>query len=59
MDKIKKGVVVFATKDTKEGRKDARSWLKAKRLTPKQVRLFRLDGMVLVESLQEIDIPLK
>lgn len=58
MDKIKKGVVVFATKDTKEGRADARGWLKSKGIAPHQARLFVLEGMVLVETLEPVFIPL-
>ena len=56
MTEIKQGVVVFATDDTKEGRDDARAWLKAKSLTPDQVRLFRLNDQVLVETLKAVEI---
>ena len=56
MGKIKKGVVVFATQDTSAGRSDARLWLNNCGLTPGDVRLYKHDGMVLVESLREISI---
>jgi hypothetical protein len=56
MTEIKQGVVVFATDDTKGGRDDARAWLKTKGLTPDQVRLFRLNDQVLVETLKAVEI---
>jgi hypothetical protein len=56
MQEIKTGVVVFATDDTKEGILDARAWLKEKKLTPDQVRLYRHEGMTLVETLKPISI---
>ncbi len=49
---IKQGVVVFATADTKDGRADARAWLKEKGFTPDRARLYAKDGMVLVETLK-------
>lgn len=56
MQEIKTGVVVFATDDTREGILDARSWLKEKKLTPDQVRLYRHQGMTLVETLKPTSI---
>ena len=53
---IKTGVVVFATDDSREGVLDARAWLKEKGLTPDQVRLFRLNGQTLVETLRPVEI---
>ena len=52
MQEIKTGVVVFATDDTREGIMAAREWLKEKKLTPDQVRLYRHQGMTLVETLK-------
>ena len=51
---IKVGTIIFATLDCKEGLADARAWLVEKKLTPDQVRLYRLDGQVLVEALKPI-----
>jgi len=48
---IKAGTVIFATLDCKDGLADARSWLVEQKLTPQQVRLYRHDGQVLVETL--------
>lgn len=56
MATIKTGVVVFATEDTREGIFAAREWLKEKALTKEAVRLYRHDGLVLVETLQPTDI---
>lgn len=54
---IKAGVIVFATDDSREGIADARAWLKLKRLTPDKVRLFRMNGQTLVETLVPCEIP--
>jgi hypothetical protein len=51
---IKVGTIIFATLDCKEGLADARAWLVERKLTPDQVRLYRLDGQVLVETLKLI-----
>lgn len=56
MDKIKTGFVVFATDDTRCGILDARAWLKENNMTPDQVRLYRHDGQILVETLKPISI---
>lgn len=56
MGTIKTGVIVFATDDSREGILDARAWLKEKGMTPDQVRLFRHDGMTLIETLRPIEI---
>lgn len=56
MDKIKAGVIVFATDDSKDGIQDARAWLKEKGLTPQQVRLYKHEGQTLVETLQAVSI---
>lgn len=53
---IKPGTIVFATGDCKEGRDEARAWLREKDLTPKQVRLYRESEMVLVAALMGLDI---
>jgi len=53
---IKPGVIVYATGDCREGIEDARAWLRAKQLKPDQVRLYRDDGMVLVEALVPVAI---
>lgn len=53
---IKAGVIVFATDSSKAGVEDARAWLKEKALRPDQVRLYRDDGMVLIETLVPVDI---
>lgn len=53
---IKSGVIVFATGDSREGVADARAWLKEKSLTPQDVRLYRHDGQVLVETLRSVEI---
>lgn len=55
---VKTGVIVFATGDCKEGRDEARVWLKGKGLTPQDVRLYALDGLVLVETLRPVKINL-
>jgi len=47
---FKPGFILFATGDSPEGSADARAWLADKKLTPNQVRLFSLDGMVLVQA---------
>jgi hypothetical protein len=51
---VKAGVIVFATQDCKDGRADARRWLKETGLKPDQVRLFVADGQVLVETLKPV-----
>jgi len=56
---IKRGVIVFATDDCPEGRAEARAWLKSKRMTPQDVRLYALNGQVLVETLRPVFIPLE
>lgn len=56
MDKIKAGVIVFATDDSKDGIQDAREWLKEKAFTPQQVRLYKHEGQTLVETLQAVFI---
>ena len=56
---IKSGTVVFATGDCREGIEDARAWLKEKALTPADVRLYRADGMVMVEAVRAIHIALQ
>lgn len=56
MDKIKAGVIVFATDDSKDGIQDARAWLKEKAFTPQQVRLYKHEGQTLVETLQAVFI---
>lgn len=48
--KIKCGVVIYCTKDCDEGRQEAKDWLKAKGLTPDQVKLYSSGGMVLAET---------
>lgn len=53
---IKPGWIVFATADCAEGIRDARAWLKGKSLTPQDVRLYRLNGQVLVETLRPCEI---
>ena len=53
---IKPGTVVYATGDCREGIEDARAWLREKALTPADVRLYRADGMVLVEAVRGIEI---
>lgn len=53
---IGSGVIVFATDDSKEGAADARAWLKATGLTPKDVRFYQLDGMTLVQTLRSVEI---
>lgn len=53
---IKAGTIVFATDDCKDGRADARGWLREKSLTPQDVRLYALDGQVLIEALRPVDI---
>ena len=57
MGKIKAGFVVYATDSTRDGVEDARAWLREKRLTPDQVRLYQHDGMTLVQAKVPIDIP--
>ena len=53
---IKPGTVVYATGDCREGIEDARAWLREKALTPADVRLYRADGMVLVEAVRGVEI---
>lgn len=53
---FKPGNILFATADTKEGRDDARAWLKEKGFTPQQVRLYCDNDMVLVAALVEVDV---
>jgi len=53
---IKAGTIVFATDDCKAGRGDARAWLKEKSLTPQDVRLYALEGQVLIEALRPLDV---
>jgi len=57
MGDIKTSVTVFATDDCRDGAADARAWLKEKGLTPDQVRLFRHNGQVLVETIRPVFIP--
>ena len=57
MAKIKTGFVVFATQDTPSGIADARAWLSENAMKQDQVRLYRLDGQVLVETLKPVLIP--
>lgn len=57
MPPIKPGFVVYADADTREGIEAARAWAKEKGLTPQDVRLYRLDGMVLIETLRPVTIP--
>jgi len=52
----KPGVIVFATDDSRAGVNDARAWLREKGLTPDQVRLFKLDGQVLIEAIKPVAI---
>jgi len=54
---IKVGTIVFATGDCKEGAQEAREWLKEKQLTPKQVRFYRHNDMILVQALVPLHIP--
>ncbi len=56
---IKVGTIVFATGDCKDGAQEARAWLKKKQLTPKQVRFYRHDDMILVQALVPLHIPLR
>jgi hypothetical protein len=53
---IKPGTVVYATGDCRDGIEDARAWLREKNLTPADVRLYRADGMVLVEAVRGVQI---
>jgi len=53
---FKPGTILFATADTAEGRADARAWLKAKAMTPQQVRLYREGDMVLVAALVPVSV---
>lgn len=53
MTTIKAGFVVFATQDTRDGIEDARAWLRESGLQKDQARLYRHDGMVLVELLKD------
>jgi len=57
MAEIKTGFVVFATQDTPSGIADAREWLAKKAMKPDHVRLYRMDGQVLVETLKPVLIP--
>lgn len=52
---IKTGTIVFATQDDKDGRDEARAWLRDKELTPQKVRLYRERGMALVVALTELE----
>ena len=56
MPPIKPGFVVYADSDTREGIEAARAWLKEKNLTPQDVRLFRADGLVMVETLRAVEL---
>ena len=56
MAEIKAGTIIFATSACKDGVADARAWLKEKRYTPDEVRLYKNDGMVLVQALKNISI---
>lgn len=53
---IKAGTVIFATDDSREGVADARVWLRDSGLTPADVRLYKLDGMTLVQALRDVDL---
>lgn len=56
MGKIKTGFIVFATDASREGVEDARAWLREKKLTPDQVRLYQHDGMTLVQTKVPVEI---
>jgi hypothetical protein len=56
MQLIKSGFIVFATDDSRAGIDAARVWLKLKALSQDQVRLYRDNGQVLVETLKPIAI---
>lgn len=47
---ISKGTVIFATSDCREGFDDARAWLTKQGYTTKDARMYRHDGMILVEK---------
>jgi hypothetical protein len=49
------GTILFATRDCKEGRGDARQWLRESGLTPKEVRLYSNEGMVLVATISKLE----
>lgn len=53
---IKSGVIVYATDDCRDGIEAARVWLREKALTPADVRLYRADGMVLVETVRDVKV---
>jgi hypothetical protein len=48
------GTILFATRDCKDGRTDARQWLRENGLTPEQVRLYSNEGMVMVAALTKL-----
>jgi hypothetical protein len=49
------GTILFATRDCKGGRVDARQWLRGSGLTPEQVRLYSDEGMVMVAALTKLE----
>jgi hypothetical protein len=53
---VKTGTIVFATDASAEGVADARVWLRESGLTPQDVRLYRLDGMTLVQALRDVEM---
>lgn len=56
MTEIKAGTIIFATSACKAGASDARDWLKEKQYKPDEVRLYKNEGMVLVQALKNITI---
>ena len=56
MTEIKAGTIIFATSACKDGVADARAWLKEKQYKPDEVRLYKNEGMVLVQALKNIPI---
>jgi hypothetical protein len=54
MHKIKIGTIIFATSDCKAGIADARAYLAEMKLKPDQVRLYRHDGQVLIQTLKPV-----
>jgi len=56
MTDIKAGTIMFATSACKAGIVDARDWLKEKQYKPDEVRLYKNEGMVLVQALKNISI---
>jgi hypothetical protein len=53
---IKAGVIVFASSDCREGVADARAYLAEMKLKPDQVRLYRHDGQVLIQTLKPVSL---